>query len=69
MLVVENSDTVTRIKEEDREIVLIGTAHVSKDSVDEVASIIRGGSSRPCLCRDRFRPLQFNEGGKTMGKP
>ena len=41
MLVVENSDTVTRIKEDDREIVLIGTAHVSKDSVDEVASIIR----------------------------
>lgn len=37
LLVVENSDTVTRIKEDDREIVLIGTAHVSKESVDEVA--------------------------------
>ena len=41
MLVVENSDTVTRIKEDDREIVLIGTAHVSKDSVEEVVSIIK----------------------------
>ena len=56
LLVVENSDTVTRIKEDDREIVLIGTAHVSKESVDEVAAIIREESpDRVCVEIDSGR--------------
>lgn len=35
------SDTVQRLSLAGREIVLVGTAHVSKESVDEVGSIIR----------------------------
>lgn len=34
------SDTITRIKIDDREIALVGTAHVSRDSVDQVRQII-----------------------------
>ncbi|AFG38775.1 TraB/GumN family protein [Spirochaeta africana] len=35
------SDTITRIRLDDREIVLVGTAHVSRDSVDQVREIIQ----------------------------
>ncbi|MFP4363307.1 MAG: TraB/GumN family protein [Spirochaetia bacterium] len=34
------SDTLTRLKLGDREFILIGTAHISKESVEEVTSVI-----------------------------
>jgi len=40
LLVTESSDTITRIKIKDREIILIGTAHVSKESAEEVSRMI-----------------------------
>ena len=65
MLVVENSDTVTRIKEDDREIVLIGTAHVSKESVNEVSSIIREEApDRVCVEIDAGRYNSMKAGNK-----
>ncbi|MFW5800506.1 MAG: TraB/GumN family protein [Spirochaeta sp.] len=38
--VVHESDTITRVQLDGREIILIGTAHVSRESVDQVRSII-----------------------------
>ena len=56
MFVVENSDTVTRIKDDEREIILIGTAHVSKESAEEVAEIIRAEApDRVCVEIDSGR--------------
>ena len=40
MVITENSDTVTRISTAKNEIILIGTAHVSRESADEVSKII-----------------------------
>ncbi len=35
------SDTITRVRLKDKEVVLIGTAHVSSESADEVEKVIR----------------------------
>ena len=40
MIVEKISDTVHRLKLENQEIVLIGTAHISQNSVEEVSSLI-----------------------------
>ena len=40
MVIIENSDTVTKISTAKNEIILIGTAHVSRESADEVSKII-----------------------------
>ncbi len=40
MVITENSDTVTKISTAKNEIILIGTAHVSRESADEVSKII-----------------------------
>jgi pheromone shutdown-related protein TraB len=40
LVIIENSDTVTRISTAKNEIILIGTAHVSRESADEVSKII-----------------------------
>ncbi len=63
MLIIESSDTVTRIKDDEREIVLIGTAHVSKDSVEEVGEIIRSESpDRICVEIDQGRYNSMKSG-------
>ncbi|GAB6089313.1 TraB/GumN family protein [Spirochaeta dissipatitropha] len=53
---VHESDTLTRLKSGDREILLVGTAHVSRDSVDQVREII--AEERPdqiCVELDQSR--------------
>jgi pheromone shutdown-related protein TraB len=40
MEIVHISDTITRLSFDDREIILLGTAHISRESVDEVKKII-----------------------------
>ncbi len=57
------SDTETRIELKDKEIILVGTAHVSKDSVDEVKRII--GELSPdhvCVEIDQTRYKTMTEG-------
>ncbi len=39
---MSSEETVTRLSIKDREFILIGTAHVSRESVNEVESLIRG---------------------------
>jgi len=41
LLVTEISDTITKIEINNREIIIIGTAHVSKESAEEVSKTIR----------------------------
>jgi len=35
-----NGETITRLQIGDREFILVGTAHISKDSVEEVREVI-----------------------------
>ncbi len=60
----DNSDPVHRLGAEGREIVLIGTAHVSRESVRRVAELIR--EERPDtvaieLCASRYQALRQKE--------
>ena len=41
----DKSENITRVKSEEKEIILVGTAHVSKESVEEVKEII--GKEKP----------------------
>lgn len=60
---VMESDTVHRIKLGEREIILVGTAHISKDSVDQVEALIREEKpSRVCIEIDAGRFKQMREG-------
>ena len=43
------NDSITRIKLGKREIILVGTAHVSKESVREVEEVIRN-ENPDCVC-------------------
>ena len=57
-------ENVHRISLEDREIILVGTAHVSRESADLVERIIDG--ERPdtvCveLCRSRYEAITRKE--------
>lgn len=59
----KSSDTVTRVRFNDREFVLVGTAHVSRESVDEVETII--GEEKPdtvCVEIDNTRYRSMVEG-------
>ncbi len=57
------NDTVRRIKLNGREIILVGTAHISKESVDQVESIIRTEQpGRVCIEIDAGRFKQMREG-------
>ena len=57
------SDTVRRIKLSNREIVLCGTAHISKESVDQVEQLIRDEApGRVCIEIDAGRFKQMREG-------
>ena len=57
-LLTESSDTVTRIRFSDREIILIGTAHVSRQSVEEVGDILR--SEKPDTVCVEIDAARFN---------
>jgi pheromone shutdown-related protein TraB len=51
-----DSDTISRLQIGDREFILVGTAHVSKASVEEVREVIqREGPDRVCLEIDETR--------------
>ena len=57
------SDTVRRIQLGDREIILCGTAHISKESVDQVEKLIRDEKpERVCIELDAARFKQMREG-------
>lgn len=57
------SDTVSKIHLGDREFILIGTAHISKNSVDEVETIIREEKpERVCVEIDQGRYKSLTEG-------
>jgi pheromone shutdown-related protein TraB len=59
----ENTDTVTRLTHKGREIILIGTAHISKRSVEEVEEVIRGEMpGRVCIEIDEARFKSMMEG-------
>lgn len=59
---VEN-DTVRKIKLGNREIILVGTAHISKESVDQVEQLIREETPRRvCIEIDAGRFKQMREG-------
>ncbi|MBI9097371.1 MAG: TraB/GumN family protein [Spirochaetaceae bacterium] len=69
MKVKNESDTINRITIGDREIILIGTAHVSHESVDEVKQII--GTENPervCIEIDegRYNSITDTESWKKM---
>ena len=69
MTIVNESDTVSRITLADREILLMGTAHVSQDSVEEVAQAIRNeGPDRICVEIDagRYQSLSKKDNWKEM---
>lgn len=56
------SRNVTRISFGDREYLLLGTAHVSRESVDEVTSVIRGEApDRVCVEIDAGRHKSLTE--------
>ena len=61
----EDQDHVTRIRLDDREIILIGTAHVSRQSAEQVKEII--GRERPdavCVELDEQRYRAITEGSR-----
>ena len=69
MKVKNESDTINRITIGDREIILIGTAHVSHESVDEVKQII--GTENPervCIEIDegRYNSITDSESWKKL---
>lgn len=58
------NDTIMRLKLKDREIVLVGTAHVSRESIQEVSDIIRQENpDRVCIELDegRYNSMTRNE--------
>jgi pheromone shutdown-related protein TraB len=60
---IMESDTVHRVKLGEREIILVGTAHISKESVDQVEALIREESpDRVCIEIDAGRFKQMREG-------
>lgn len=62
---ITDSDTIRRIKFADREIILLGTAHISKESVEEVEKLIRDEQpDRVCIEIDAVRFKQMREGQK-----
>lgn len=61
MEILEKTDTLTRVRVNGREILLVGTAHVSHESVDQVRSVIASEEpERVCVELDerRFKSLR-----------
>ncbi len=62
------NETVTRLRVDEREIVLIGTAHVSRESVDEVTRVIEEESpGRVCVEIDNARYQSIVQGEAWSG--
>lgn len=64
-----NSDDVHRLTFDDKDIIILGTAHVSKDSVDQVRSVIE--AEKPdcvCveLCESRYQSIKSRDQWKNM---
>ena len=60
-----NSDTLTRHLLGDREILILGTAHISRESVEEVGRILREERpDRVCIEIDRSRYRALTEGDR-----
>jgi len=64
-----NSNMIHRLSSEDKEIILVGTAHVSKDSVQLVSSVIE--KEKPdtvCveLCQSRFQAIRKRNSWQNM---
>lgn len=69
MEVFDNSDTITKVKIKQKEIIIIGTAHVSKESAEEVSKTIR--EERPdnvCVEIDatRYNSLEESNSWKNL---
>ncbi|MCQ2603922.1 MAG: TraB/GumN family protein [Spirochaetia bacterium] len=65
MEILERSDTLTRVLVDGRQIILVGTAHVSKESVEEVCSRIESEQpKRVCVELDERRFRSLKEGAK-----
>jgi len=68
-MIEQISDTLTRISIQDKEIYLIGTAHVSADSIKDVEDFIRNEApDRVCLELDegRYRTMMEGESWENM---
>lgn len=68
-MIEQISDTLTRINIQDKEIYLIGTAHVSADSIKEVEDFIRNEApDRVCLELDtgRYKTMMEGESWENM---
>lgn len=62
------NETVTRLRIGERQIILVGTAHVSRESVDEVARVIEEESpSRVCVEIDNARYQSIVQGATWSG--
>ena len=69
MLVTENSDTITKLKIKDKEIIIIGTAHVSRESAEEVSkTILEERPDTVCVEIDasRYNSLQSPNSWKDL---
>lgn len=61
METIDNNNMVHRFQENGREIILIGTAHVSRESVELVANVIRAENPDTVsveLCESRYHTIQ-----------
>jgi pheromone shutdown-related protein TraB len=62
------NDTVTRVRVGEREIILVGTAHVSRESVDEVSRVIsEENPGRICVEIDQARYNSIMQGENWSG--
>ncbi len=69
MFITENSDTLTRINTGEKEFIIIGTAHVSRESADEVAkTILAEKPDNVCVEIDasRYNSLKSRNNWETL---
>ena len=65
----DNEAMITRLEWEDREVILLGTAHVSKESAEQVARVIE--EERPDtvsveLCQSRYNAIRQRDKWRNM---
>lgn len=69
MMETDHSDAIRHLTYEDKEVLLIGTAHVSKESVDLVKSVIENEApDTVCveLCEGRFQTMRRQDHWQNM---
>ena len=69
MMETDHSDAIRHLTYEDKEVLLIGTAHVSKESVDLVKSVIESEApDTVCveLCEGRFQTMRRQDHWQNM---